>query len=130
MDDAFVAYMILWAAILVYFLLASIDFGAGFFHLLSLRRREGAEVRRALHAYVNPRWEVTNVFLVMTVVAAAAFFPGLVGVLDSVHIRVVPDEVSDGAIFERVSGDPAGSSPSGNPRPRRVAAPGYQEQRN
>ena len=84
MDDAFVAYMILWAAILVYFLLASIDFGAGFFHLLSLRRREGAEVRRALHAYVNPRWEVTNVFLVMTVVAAAAFFPGLVGVLGTV----------------------------------------------
>ncbi len=84
MDEALVAYMTLWAAILVYFLLASIDFGAGFYHLLSLRRPEGREVRRALHAYVNPRWEVTNVFLVMIVVAAAAFFPGLVGILGTV----------------------------------------------
>ncbi len=86
MDDAFVAYMTLWAAILAYFLLASIDFGTGFYHLLSLRRPEGEEVRRAIHAYVNPRWEVTNVFLVMVVVAAAAFFPGLVGVLGTVLI--------------------------------------------
>jgi cytochrome d ubiquinol oxidase subunit II len=84
MDDAFVAYMVLWATILVYFLLASIDFGTGFYHLLSLRRREGEAVRRALRSYVNPRWEVTNVFLVMTVVAAAAFFPGLVGILGTV----------------------------------------------
>ena len=84
MDDALLAYMILWAAILAYFLLASIDFGAGFYHLLSLRRPGGEAVRAALHAYVNPRWEVTNVFLVMIVVAAAAFFPGLVGVLGTV----------------------------------------------
>jgi len=84
MDDAFVAYMVLWAAILVYFLLASIDFGTGFYHLLSLFRPEGPSVRRAIHAYVNPRWEVTNVFLVMIVVGAAAFFPGLVGVLGTV----------------------------------------------
>ena len=84
MDDAFVAYMILWAAILVYFLLASIDLGTGFYHLLSLFRPEGPAVRRAIRAYVNPRWEVTNVFLVMIVVAAAAFFPGLVAVLGTV----------------------------------------------
>lgn len=84
MDDAFVAYMVLWAAILVYFLLASIDLGSGFYHLLSLVRPEGPSVRRAIHAYVNPRWEVTNVFLVMIVVGAAAFFPGLVAVLGTV----------------------------------------------
>jgi cytochrome d ubiquinol oxidase subunit II len=84
MDDAALAYTVLWAAIFVYFLLASVDFGAGFYHLLSLRRPEGAEVRRAIHAYVNPRWEVTNVFLVMIVVAAGAFLPGLVGVLGTV----------------------------------------------
>ncbi len=84
MDEALFAYMTLWAVILTYFLLASVDFGAGFYHLLSLRRPEGSDVRRALHAYVNPRWEVTNVFLVMIVVAAAAFFPGLVGILGTV----------------------------------------------
>lgn len=84
MDDALVAYLIVWAAILAYFVLASIDFGAGFYHLLSLRRPEGEAVRKAIHAYVNPRWEVTNVFLVLVVVAAAAFFPGLVGVLGTV----------------------------------------------
>jgi cytochrome d ubiquinol oxidase subunit II len=33
---------------------------------------------------VNPRWEVTNVFLVLIVVGAAAFFPGLVSVLGTV----------------------------------------------
>ncbi len=84
MDDAALAYTILWAAIFVYFLLASIDFGEGFYHLLSLWRPEGAQVRRAIHAYVNPRWEVTNVFLVLIVVGAAAFLPGLVGVLGTV----------------------------------------------
>ncbi len=84
MDDALVAYMVLWAAILAYFLLASIDLGTGFYHLLSLFRPEGPSMRRAIHAYVNPRWEVTNVFLVMIVVGAAAFFPGLVGVLGTV----------------------------------------------
>ncbi len=84
MDDAALAYTILWAAIFVYFLLASVDFGAGFYHLLSLFRPEGAMVRRAIHAYVNPRWEVTNVFLVLIVVGAAALLPGLVGVLGTV----------------------------------------------
>ncbi len=84
MDDALVAYMVLWAAILAYFLLASIDLGAGFYHILSLFRPEGALVRRTIHAYVNPRWEVTNVFLVLIVVGAAAFFPGLVGALGTV----------------------------------------------
>ncbi len=84
MADAFGAYMVLWASIAVYFLLASIDFGTGFYHLLSLRHPGGEPVRQAIHAYVNPRWEVTNVFLVMIVVAAAAFFPGLVGVLGTV----------------------------------------------
>ena len=84
MDDAVVAYTILWAAILAYFVLASIDFGEGFYHLLSLFRPEGPLVRRAIHSYVNPRWEVTNVFLVLIVVGAAGFFPGLVGVLGTV----------------------------------------------
>ncbi len=84
MDDAFLAYMILWSAIAAYFLLASIDFGAGFYHLLSYRVPGGERVRQAVHTYVNPRWEVTNVFLVLIVVAAAAFFPGLVAVLGTV----------------------------------------------
>lgn len=84
MDEALLAYGILWAVILAYFLLASIDLGTGFYHLLSLWRPEGPSVRRAIRAYVNPRWEVTNVFLVMIVVAAAALFPGLVGVLGTV----------------------------------------------
>ncbi len=84
MDDAFLAYLILWAAIAAYFLLASVDFGTGFYHLLSLRQAGGEPVRQAIHGYVNPRWEVTNVFLVFIVVAAAAFFPGVVGVLGTV----------------------------------------------
>jgi len=84
MADALLAYMVLWAAILAYFLLASIDFGSGFYHLLSLPQARGEDVRRALRSYIGPRWEVTNVFLVMIVVGAAAFFPGLVGVLGTV----------------------------------------------
>lgn len=84
MDNAFLAYMTIWGAILAYFLFASIDLGAGFYHILSLWRPEGPGIRRAIHSYVNPRWEVTNVFLVMIVVAAAAFFPGLVSILGTV----------------------------------------------
>jgi len=84
MADALLAYMVLWAAILAYFLLASIDFGSGFYHLLSLRHPRGEEARRALRSYIGPRWEVTNVFLIMIVVGAAAFFPGLVAILGTV----------------------------------------------
>lgn len=83
MDEGLLAYAILWAAILVYFLLASLDFGSGFYTLLALRRRTGT-VREAIRSFVDPRWEATNVFLVLIVVGAAAFFPGLVGVLGTV----------------------------------------------
>ncbi|HYM40672.1 MAG TPA: cytochrome d ubiquinol oxidase subunit II [Thermoplasmata archaeon] len=89
MGDAFLAYMILWAAILAYFLLASIDFGTGFYHLMSWRHPPGEGVREAIRSYVNPRWEVTNVFLVLIVVSAAAFFPGLVSVLGTVLLLPV-----------------------------------------
>ena len=84
MADAFFPYMVLWAAILAYFLLASIDFASGLYHLLSLPHPRGEDARRALRSYIGPRWEVTNVFLIMIVVGAAAFFPGLVAVLGTV----------------------------------------------
>ncbi len=69
------AATLLWAAILVYAVGASFDFGAGFWGWWESRRgmRQGAWVAER---YVSPLWEVTNVFLVLIPVALVGFFPG------------------------------------------------------
>ncbi|MDI3257950.1 MAG: cytochrome d ubiquinol oxidase subunit II [Kyrpidia sp.] len=68
------AATLLWAAILVYAVGASFDFGSGFWGWWESRRghRQGQWVAER---YVSPLWEVTNVFLVLIPVALIGFFP-------------------------------------------------------
>lgn len=91
MDDALLAYALLWGASATYLLFASIHFGTGFYDLLSFRQVGGERVRRAIHNYVNPRWEVTNLLLLLIVVAAATLFPSAVGILGTA--LVVPESL-------------------------------------
>ena len=47
-----------------YIIIASIDFGAGFFALHSKMTGNEKKVNHLIHRYLNPVWEVTNVFFV------------------------------------------------------------------
>ncbi|GEL78501.1 cytochrome d ubiquinol oxidase subunit II [Tenuibacillus multivorans] len=75
MDLAIVGISVLWLFLFGYIIIASIDFGAGFFSAYS----ELAHTKHILHhiiqRYLSPVWEVTNVFLVFFFVGIVGFFP-------------------------------------------------------
>lgn len=58
-----------------YILIASIDFGAGFFNAYSIVTGKGHILTRIIQRYLSPVWEVTNVFLVFFFVGMIGFFP-------------------------------------------------------
>ncbi|MGM8214554.1 cytochrome d ubiquinol oxidase subunit II [Bacillaceae bacterium W0354] len=75
MDLAILGISVLWIFLFGYIIIASIDFGAGFFSAYS----ELSNTRHILHniiqRYLSPVWEVTNVFLVFFFVGIIGFFP-------------------------------------------------------
>jgi cytochrome d ubiquinol oxidase subunit II len=71
---ATIAYGLLWSVLTVYALLAALDFGAGFYRWLA-GLRGNAAARTVAQDFLNPVWEVTNVFLVLLVVGMVGFFP-------------------------------------------------------
>ena len=71
---ALIAYGLLWGVLTIYALLAALDFGAGFYRWLAGLRGH-AEERTIAQDFLNPVWEVTNVFLVLLVVGMIGFFP-------------------------------------------------------
>ena len=58
-----------------YVMIASIDFGAGFFNAYGLLTGKQHILSRIVERYLNPVWEVTNVFLVFFFVGMVGFFP-------------------------------------------------------
>ncbi|BCJ87047.1 cytochrome d ubiquinol oxidase subunit II [Effusibacillus dendaii] len=66
---------ILWLFLLGYVIVASIDFGAGFFALYGKWTGTGEIVNQVIQRYLSPVWEVTNVFLIFFVVGIVGFFP-------------------------------------------------------
>lgn len=75
MNDVMLAITILWGFILFYAVIASIDFGAGFWSMIYLNRKREAETT-LVNRYLSPTWEVTNVFIVLIVVGMFSMFPG------------------------------------------------------
>ncbi|WP_078554098.1 cytochrome d ubiquinol oxidase subunit II [Bacillus alkalicellulosilyticus] len=69
MADIYVAATILWSFLFIYIILASIDFGAGFFQMTS------SSTLKITSRFLSPVWEVINVFLVFFIVGLVAFFP-------------------------------------------------------
>lgn len=63
---------VLWLFLFGYVMVASIDFGAGFFNAYSTLRGKQHILTKIIQRYLSPVWEVTNVFLVF-------FFVGVVG---------------------------------------------------
>jgi len=66
--------MVLWVFLFGYVIVASIDFGAGFFNAYSLLTDKSHILSNIIQRYLSPVWEVTNVFLVFFFVGMWDFF--------------------------------------------------------
>lgn len=55
---------VLWIFLFGYLIVASIDFGAGFFNAYNTLTRREHILTSIIERYLSPVWEVTNVFLV------------------------------------------------------------------
>lgn len=66
---------VLWTFLFGYLIVASIDFGAGFFSYYSYRTGQKPIIQKIIQRYLLPVWEVTNVFLVFFIVGMVGFFP-------------------------------------------------------
>ncbi|MGE7767523.1 cytochrome d ubiquinol oxidase subunit II [Peribacillus sp. NPDC096540] len=66
---------VLWIFLFGYLIVASIDFGAGFFSAYSDFSGRKHLIHTIIQRYLSPVWEVTNVFLVFFFVGIIGFFP-------------------------------------------------------
>lgn len=66
---------VLWIFLYGYVIVASIDFGAGFFSFYGKVTGKGEIVNAVINRYLSPVWEVTNVFLIFFIVGIVGFFP-------------------------------------------------------
>jgi cytochrome d ubiquinol oxidase subunit II len=66
---------VLWIFLFGYMIVASIDFGAGFFSYYSTLTGKKSLIHGIIERYLSPVWEVTNVFLVFFMVGIVGFFP-------------------------------------------------------
>lgn len=72
---AYIGIVILWTFLFCYIIIASIDFGAGFFSLHAKITKQDKKINHLISRYLNPVWEVTNVFFVFFFVGIVGFFP-------------------------------------------------------
>ncbi|MGD6815777.1 cytochrome d ubiquinol oxidase subunit II [Metabacillus sp. 113a] len=68
---------VLWTFLYGYLIVASIDFGAGFFNYYASATGKGHVVQKVINRYLSPVWEVTNVFLIFFYVGLIGFFPNV-----------------------------------------------------
>ncbi|MTD32057.1 cytochrome d ubiquinol oxidase subunit II [Planomicrobium sp. YIM 101495] len=66
---------VLWLFLYFYVIVASIDFGAGFFNAYSAFTNKQHLLTNVIQRYLSPVWEVTNVFFVFFFVGIVGFFP-------------------------------------------------------
>ncbi|MFD2613458.1 cytochrome d ubiquinol oxidase subunit II [Paenibacillus gansuensis] len=66
---------VLWTFLYGYLIVASIDFGAGFFSYYSEVTGNKNVIHHIIERYLSPVWEVTNVFLIFFMVGIVGFFP-------------------------------------------------------
>ncbi|MCG7338795.1 cytochrome d ubiquinol oxidase subunit II [Staphylococcus sp. ACRSN] len=72
---AYIGITVLWFFLFCYIIVASIDFGAGFFTLHAKLTKQDKKINHLIARYLNPVWEVTNVFFVFFFVGMVGFFP-------------------------------------------------------
>lgn len=66
---------VLWVFLYGYLIVASIDFGAGFFSFYEKLTSKSHTINGLISRYLSPVWEVTNVFFVFFFVGIVGFFP-------------------------------------------------------
>ncbi|OLN22354.1 cytochrome D ubiquinol oxidase subunit II [Domibacillus antri] len=66
---------VLWTFLYGYLIVASIDFGAGFFAYYARLKKKDHIINDLISRYLSPVWEVTNVFFVFFFVGIVGFFP-------------------------------------------------------
>lgn len=66
---------VLWLFLYGYLIVASIDFGAGFFAFYAKITKKDHIMNDLISRYLSPVWEVTNVFFVFFFVGLVGFFP-------------------------------------------------------
>lgn len=66
---------VLWTFLFGYVILASIDFGAGFFNAYSILTGKEKILSKVIQRYLSPVWSVTNVFFVFFYIGIVGFFP-------------------------------------------------------
>jgi cytochrome bd ubiquinol oxidase subunit II len=74
MIDAYKAVTVLWGFVFIYSVMATMDFGAGFWSMFYINRKKTRATNIA-DRYLSPTWEVTNTFIVALVVALYSLFP-------------------------------------------------------
>ena len=70
-----IGIIVLWTFLLGYVIVGSIDWGAGFFALYGRITGRTKDLNQLIARYLNPVWEVTNVFFVFFFVGIVGFFP-------------------------------------------------------
>jgi cytochrome bd ubiquinol oxidase subunit II len=70
-----VGITVLWLFLYGYLIVASIDFGAGFFAYYGKIKKQDHLINNLISRYLSPVWEVTNVFFVFFFVGLVGFFP-------------------------------------------------------
>ncbi|MFS0673930.1 cytochrome d ubiquinol oxidase subunit II [Ornithinibacillus sp. 179-J 7C1 HS] len=75
MDLEIIGIIVLWTFLFGYIIVASIDFGAGFFNAYGIFTNRQHILTKIIQRYLSPVWEVTNVFLVFFFVGMIGFFP-------------------------------------------------------
>jgi cytochrome bd ubiquinol oxidase subunit II len=83
MTNELIAITVLWGFIFIYAVMATMDFGAGFWSMVYMNRKK-TKATNIANRYLSPTWEVTNVFIVAIVVALFSFFPGATFILGTV----------------------------------------------
>jgi len=74
---------LLWLLVFIYSIAAALDFGAGFWSMIYSEDRN-TKAGGIANKYLSPAWEVTNVLLVMFVVALISFYPNATYTLGTV----------------------------------------------
>lgn len=75
MNYELIGITVLWFFLYGYLIVASVDFGAGFFAYYARVTKKDHIINQLISRYLSPVWEVTNVFFVFFFVGLVGFFP-------------------------------------------------------
>lgn len=75
MSYEIIGITVLWLFLFGYLIVASVDFGAGFFAYYAKKTGKDHIINQLIARYLSPVWEVTNVFFVFFFVGIVGFFP-------------------------------------------------------